>query len=64
MERVYNTTDPHVFYLVDKFVPIDNFKKETPYALYGRKKFYLDKFGLKRDCSAEDIAICLKDKTW
>ena len=63
--KTYNSTEPHAFYLVEKFVPIENFKKESKYALYGRKKFYLTEFeGLKPNCSAEEIANYWRNKTW
>lgn len=64
LQKIYNTSEPHAFYLVDKFVPIENFEKTSKYALYGRKKFYLENYNLKPNCSAEEIAEAWKNKTW
>lgn len=57
----YNTTDQHSFYLVEKFFEINNFKKTSKYALYGKKKLYLKDYGLKPNCSAEEVAKAWED---
>lgn len=62
--EMYNLTEPHAFYLVEKFEPIENFKKVSPGALYGKKKFYLKDFNLKPDCSAKEIATAWNGKEW
>ena len=54
----------HCYYLVDKFYKIENFIKGKNYALYGKKKFYLDKMGLKPNSSVEEIAEKIKNKYW
>lgn len=59
-----NTYIPHAYFLVDKFIPVDNFVKSTKGALYGKKKFYLEQFALPRGCSAEKVADAMRNKTW
>jgi len=59
-----NITIPHCYFLVEKFVEVENFRKASKMALYGRKKFYLNQFGLKPNCSAIEIAEKMKNKTW
>ncbi len=59
-----NTHTPHCYFLVEKFVPIDNFYKNSPMALYGKKKFYLQQLGLPPKCPVEKIAEAMKNKTW
>ncbi len=59
-----NTEIPHYYYLVDKFYPIENFRKGSNYALYGKKKFYLNQFGLKPNASVEEIAEKMRNKRW
>lgn len=61
---IYKSTEPHSFYLVEKFVPIENFKKGSTGALYGKKKFYLNEYKLEPDCTAEEIAQAWKNKEW
>ena len=50
--------------MVDKFYPIENFRKGTNYALYGKKKFYLSQFGLKPNAEVEEIGERIKNKKW
>lgn len=59
-----STKIPHNYFLVEKFIQVDNFVKSSPRALYGKKKFYLDQFGLLPNCGAKAIADRMKDKTW
>lgn len=61
----YNLTTPHIFYLIEKFVPIENFKRRRNAGpLLGKKKFYLSDYNLKPNCSAKEIASEWKDKEW
>lgn len=63
--ETYNSTEPHAFYLVEKFEPIENFKKGSPGPLYGKKKFYLNNYSdLKPNCSAKEIANAWNGKKW
>lgn len=63
--RLYgNTNIAHCYFLIKKFVPVENFIKTSKYALYGRKKFYLDQFCLEPGSTAEQIAERMKDRTW
>lgn len=62
--EIYNSTEPHAFYLVEKFESVENFKKVSSGALYGKKKFYLKNYDLKPDCSAKEIANAWKGKEW
>ena len=59
-----DTRISHNYFLVEEFIPVDNFVKSSPRALYGKKKFYLDQFGLSPNCEAQAIADRMKDKTW
>lgn len=64
-EALYDNAEiPHCYYLVDKFHFIENFRKGTNYALYGKKKFYLTQFGLEPGASVEEIAEKIKNKKW
>lgn len=64
-EALYDNAEiPHCYYLVDKFHFIENFRKGTNYALYGKKKFYLTQFGLEPGASVEEIAEKIKNKRW
>ena len=64
-ETIYdNTKIPHSYFLVEHFVRVENFTKSSKYALFGRKKFYLSQFGLPKNCSVEEIADKMKNKTW
>jgi uncharacterized protein YecE (DUF72 family) len=62
--ETYNSTEPHAFYLVEKFEPIENFRKVGLGALYGKKKFYLDNYKLEPNCSAKEIANVWNNKEW
>lgn len=59
-----NINIPHNYFLVNKFLPVENFIKSSKMALYGRKKFYLQQFNLQPKSSVEDIAEKMKNKTW
>lgn len=59
-----NTHTPHCYFLVEKFIPVENFYKNSSMALYGKKKFYLQQFGLPPKSSVEKIADAMKNKTW
>ena len=59
-----NASIPHCYFLVESFVPVENFTKSSKRALYGRKKFYLSQFNLPINCSAEDIAEQMSNRTW
>lgn len=59
--ETYNQTKPHAFYLVEKFEPIENFKTGP---LYGKKKFYLNNYELKPNCSVKEIANAWNGKEW
>ena len=59
-----NLYNPHCYFLVEKFIPIENFVKTSKGALYGKKKFYLSQFELSPKSSVEQIASKMKNKTW
>lgn len=62
--RGNNMSKEYTYYLVDEFVPVTKFVKESKYALYGRKKFYLHQFGLKAGAAGKDIAAAMANKKW
>ena len=59
-----NTNIPHYYYLVDKFCPIENFRKKSNRALYGKKKFFLRDLGLSPNAEVEEIAEKMKNRYW
>lgn len=59
-----NVSQPHTYFLIEQFVPVCNFRKNSKMALYGKKKFYLSQFNLPPNCNAEAIAEAMKNKTW
>jgi hypothetical protein len=64
-KNLYDNTDtPHCYFLVKKFVSVENFHKNSLMALYGKKKFYLQQFGLPPKSPVEKIAEAMKNKTW
>ncbi len=63
--RYENITVPHWHYIVEKFIPVENFKKQKG-ALMGKKKFYLkEDFEINdiKNCMIEDIAIAMNKKS-
>jgi hypothetical protein len=66
-ENRHHFIEPTNFYLVEKYVPVDNFKKITKHGLMGRKKFHITDYveNINLDsCTVEDIATLLKNQTW
>jgi hypothetical protein len=71
-ENRHEFNEPTNFYLIERYVPVENFHKydeneKNRHGLMGRKKFYIS--GYDKDiklgsCSVEDIAAILKDKKW
>lgn len=58
--------EPHRFYFVDAFTPI-NYKKETPGPLRGKKYFQLDQLpevDFSTDLSGQQLANLLHQKQW
>ena len=63
--RYENITVPHWHYIVEKFIHVENFKKQKG-ALMGKKKFYLkEDFEINdiKNCMIEDIAIAMNKKS-
>ena len=58
------SNDSYIYYLVDKFSEVVNFKKVSLRGLYGKKKFYLSNYGLKDGASSDEVAAALSNKTW
>lgn len=59
-----NINVEHCYYIVDKFYPIENFRKRENGALYGKKKFFLNQMNLQANSPVEAIAEKLKNKNW
>ena len=60
-----NMAMEYYYYLVDEFVRVDNFIKNSKRALYGKKKFYLSQFGLKKNASSKELAAAMAEsKIW
>ena len=58
-----NMAIDYYYYFVDEFVPVIDFVKRSKRALYGKKKFYLSQFGLKKDASSKDLANAMLGST-